>query len=50
MPDTQEPAAKSGSADGGLLLGYNDLRDKIPVLGLKEYWYPASHDRAVGWR
>ena len=36
MPDTQEPA-KSGAAEDDLPFGYNDLRDKIPVLGLKEY-------------
>ncbi len=50
MPDTQEQAATAGSADDGLPLGTNDLRDRIPVLGLKEYWYPAIRDHAVGWR
>ena len=49
MPDTQEPA-KPGPADDDLPLGYNDLRDKIPVLGLREYWYPAIRDSRVGWR
>ena len=41
MPDTQETT--------DLPLGPSDLRDKIPVLGLKEYWYPAVMDRKVGW-
>ncbi len=27
-----------------------DIRSLIPKLGLRNYWYPASKDRAVGWR
>lgn len=42
MPDTQDTT--------DLPLGPSDLRDKIPVLGLKEYWYPALKDRRVGWK
>jgi phenylpropionate dioxygenase-like ring-hydroxylating dioxygenase large terminal subunit len=42
MPDTQDTS--------DLPFGPNDLRDKIPVLGLTEYWYPALKDSAVGWR
>jgi phenylpropionate dioxygenase-like ring-hydroxylating dioxygenase large terminal subunit len=45
MPDTQD---KQDLSD--LPLGPSDLRDKIPVLGLREYWYPALKDRAVGWK
>ena len=40
MPDTQDTS--------DLPLGPSDLRDKIPVLGLREYWYPALKDRDVG--
>ena len=36
--------------DDALPLGFSDLRDKIPVLGLAEYWYPARADRKVGWK
>jgi nitrite reductase/ring-hydroxylating ferredoxin subunit len=42
MPDTQDTT--------DLPFGPNDLRDRIPVLGLPEYWYPALKDSAVGWR
>jgi phenylpropionate dioxygenase-like ring-hydroxylating dioxygenase large terminal subunit len=42
MPDTQDTT--------DLPLGPSDLRDKIPVLGLPEYWYPAIKDRDVGSR
>ena len=42
MPDTQDTTE--------LPLGPNDLRDKIPVLGLPEFWYPALKDKAVGWK
>lgn len=42
MPDTQDTT--------DLPFGPNDLRDKIPVLGLTEYWYPALKDRRVGWK
>jgi nitrite reductase/ring-hydroxylating ferredoxin subunit len=31
-------------------MGFSDLRDKIPVMGLKEYWYPAVLDRQVSAR
>jgi nitrite reductase/ring-hydroxylating ferredoxin subunit len=27
-----------------------DLRRLIPPLGLREFWYPAIQDRAVGWK
>src|SRR5262249_31692744 len=27
-----------------------DIRPLIPKLGLRNYWYPAIADRAVGWR
>lgn len=27
-----------------------DPRNLIPILGLKEYWYPAIRDRDVGWK
>jgi phenylpropionate dioxygenase-like ring-hydroxylating dioxygenase large terminal subunit len=27
-----------------------DLRELIPELGLREYWYPAIRDREVGWK
>jgi nitrite reductase/ring-hydroxylating ferredoxin subunit len=42
MPDTQDNTE--------LPLGPNDLRDRIPVLGLPEFWYPALKDKSVGWR
>jgi nitrite reductase/ring-hydroxylating ferredoxin subunit len=42
MPDTQETTE--------LPFGPNDLRDKIPVLGLNEYWYPAMKDSRIGWK
>ena len=42
MPNTQDTT--------DLPFGPNDLRDKIPVLGLTEYWYPAMKDRRVGWK
>ena len=42
MPDTQDTT--------DLPLGPNDLRDRIPVLGLPEFWYPALKDTAVGWK
>jgi phenylpropionate dioxygenase-like ring-hydroxylating dioxygenase large terminal subunit len=42
MPDTQDKT--------DLPLGPSDLRDKIPMLGLTEYWYPALKDRRIGWR
>ncbi len=45
-----ETRAKSGNDDQDLPLGHNDLRDKIPVLGLTEYWYPAIRDKKVGWK
>src|SRR5579862_572218 len=49
---TVEPLSKSRDAGDGDAppLGYNDLRDKIPVLGLREYWYPAIRDKKVGWK
>lgn len=28
----------------------DDRRSLIPALGLKEYWYPAVPDKAVGWK
>ena len=28
----------------------DDIRALIPVLGLKEYWYPAIKDKRVGWK
>ncbi len=40
-----EPA---GGAEKASSSGIVDLRDKIPVLGLKEYWYPALRDNEVG--
>lgn len=27
-----------------------DIRSLIPVLGLRNYWYPAIEDKAVGWK
>ena len=27
-----------------------DIRPLIPKLGLRNYWYPALPERAVGWR
>lgn len=27
-----------------------DLRRALPVMGLREYWYPALRERKVGWR
>ena len=42
MPDTQDAP--------DIPFGPSDTRDKIPVLGLTEYWYPALKDTAVGWR
>jgi phenylpropionate dioxygenase-like ring-hydroxylating dioxygenase large terminal subunit len=47
---TKKPIAAKPEADPDLPLGYNDLRDKIPVLGLREYWYPAIRDKVVGRR
>ncbi len=46
----QSVAARETSeqAASGMPLGRSDLRDKIPVLGLKEYWYPALADSKVG--
>ncbi len=44
------PAARGSDGEDDLPFGFNDLRDKIPVLGLKEYWYPALQDKRVGWR
>jgi len=36
--------------DDAAPMGFSDLRDKIPVMGLKEYWYPALKDREVSAR
>jgi phenylpropionate dioxygenase-like ring-hydroxylating dioxygenase large terminal subunit len=38
----QAPTGSAAARKGGL-----GLRDKIPVLGLTEYWYPAIADRKV---
>jgi phenylpropionate dioxygenase-like ring-hydroxylating dioxygenase large terminal subunit len=45
-------ANKMGDAEDSQALpfGFNDLRDRIPVLGLKEYWYPALQEKRVGWK
>jgi phenylpropionate dioxygenase-like ring-hydroxylating dioxygenase large terminal subunit len=29
--------------------GSADVRDRLPVLGLREYWYPAVLEKEVGW-
>ncbi len=42
VPDTQDTL--------DIPFGPSDSRDKIPVLGLPEYWYPALKDSRVGWR
>jgi len=47
---TVKPIAAQPPIDPDLPLGANDLRDKIPVLGLREYWYPAIREKEVGWR
>jgi phenylpropionate dioxygenase-like ring-hydroxylating dioxygenase large terminal subunit len=48
VPPMTRSKTGGDAADQDLPLGYNDLRDKIPVLGLREYWYPAIRDRQVG--
>jgi phenylpropionate dioxygenase-like ring-hydroxylating dioxygenase large terminal subunit len=58
MLQTEPPTANAHEAeakteppsDDALLLAAHDLRDRIPVLGLREYWYPAIRDGHVGWR
>ncbi len=52
QPIAAEAASKTGSDgdDQALPLGFSDLRDKIPALGLREYWYPAIRDKSVGWK
>src|SRR5215831_13490134 len=45
-----ETRAPSSEAHDDPPLGPSDLRDKIPVLGLREYWYPAIRDKKVGWK
>lgn len=47
-PRAAAPAERND--DEALPLGANDLRDRIPVLGLREFWYPAIRERRVGWR
>ena len=49
-PEVAPAAARGDDGDDDLPFGLNDLRDKIPVLGLKEYWYPALKEKRVGWR
>ena len=48
---TTKPASRKPAEtpiDPDLPLGFSDLRNKIPVLGLTEYWYPALKDSTVG--
>src|ERR1700693_2149860 len=47
-PRARQPAEVP--VDPDLPLGASDLRDKIPVLGLTEYWYPAVKDSKIGWK
>ncbi len=42
--------ADTGMGDDELPMGRSDLREKIPVLGLREYWYPAMRESKVGWK
>ncbi len=57
MVDQVQSAAKPQAAverdaaqENAPQVAVNDLRDRIPVLGLTEYWYPALLDKEVGWR
>lgn len=40
----------NGSSAPPLQRRSSDVRPRIPVLGLREYWYPALLDREVGWK
>jgi len=50
LPPMERVVESPEAAGEELPLGPSDLRDKIPVLGLREYWYPAIRDRKVGQR
>lgn len=49
-PGLGSPKAELGDSNGASSRRSSDVRAQIPVLGLREYWYPALLDEQVGWK